>query len=87
MIVPITPPPKQVAVTPDVAFKRAIELQQSGDLAGSEKIYRAILKQYPKHFETLANLWISVVVLGAVGGSSPIIAQGAQTETEFGDRS
>ena len=57
MIVPITPPPpKHVGVTPDVAFKRAIELQQRGDLAGSEKIYRAILKQYPKHFETLANL-------------------------------
>ena len=31
-------------------------MQQSGDLPGSEKIYRAILKQYPKHFETLANL-------------------------------
>ena len=53
MIIPVLPPPKQVAVAPDVAFKRAIELQQSGDLAGSEKIYRAILKQYPKHFETL----------------------------------
>lgn len=56
MFVPITPPPKQIGVTPDVAFKRAVELQQKGDLPGSEKIYRAILKQYPKHFETLANL-------------------------------
>ena len=56
MIVPITPPPKQVGVTPDSAFKRAVALQQSGDLAAAEKIYRAILKQYPKHFETLANL-------------------------------
>jgi tetratricopeptide (TPR) repeat protein len=52
----MTPPPRHAGITPDVAFKRAVELQQRGDLAGSEKIYRAILKQYPKHFETLANL-------------------------------
>jgi tetratricopeptide (TPR) repeat protein len=54
MIVGITP--QRVGVTPDIAFKRGVELQQRGDLPGAEKIYRAILKQYPKHFETLANL-------------------------------
>jgi len=48
--------PKQIAVTPDTAFRRAVALQQRGDLAAAEKIYRAILKQYPRHFETLANL-------------------------------
>src|ERR1700733_12652568 len=54
MIAPNTS--RQVGITPDVAFKRAVELQHRGDLPGAEKIYRAILKQYPKHFETLANL-------------------------------
>ena len=53
MIVGVTT--RQVGVTPDIAFKRGVELHQSGDLLGAEKIYRAILKQYPKHFETLAN--------------------------------
>ena len=48
--------PRQVGVTPDEAFRRAIALQQQGDLPGAEKIYRAILKRYPKHFETLSNL-------------------------------
>jgi len=56
MIVPITPPPKQVGVTPDVAFKRAIELQQRGDLAGSEKNLSGDSEAVSKHFETLANL-------------------------------
>jgi len=54
MIFPTTP--SQVGVTPPVAFKRAVDLQHRGDLPGAEKIYRAILKQYPKHFETLVNL-------------------------------
>jgi Flp pilus assembly protein TadD len=48
--------PTQVGVTPDVAFKRAVALQQRGDLPGAEKIYRALLKQFPKHFQTLLNL-------------------------------
>jgi tetratricopeptide (TPR) repeat protein len=49
-------PSRQVGVTADVAFKRAVWLQQRGDLDGAENIYRAILKQYPKHFQTLLNL-------------------------------
>jgi tetratricopeptide (TPR) repeat protein len=56
-------PPRQVGVTPDDAFKQAVALQQRGDLAGAEKIYRAILKQYPKNFETLSNLG-SVLLVG-----------------------
>jgi tetratricopeptide (TPR) repeat protein len=48
--------PQKIGVTPDEAFRRAVAMQRRGDLPGSEKIYRAILKKYPKHFETLANL-------------------------------
>jgi tetratricopeptide (TPR) repeat protein len=55
--------PGQVGLTPDLAFKRAVELQQRGDLPGAEKIYRAILQQYPKHFETLSNLG-TVLLIG-----------------------
>jgi tetratricopeptide (TPR) repeat protein len=47
---------QQVGVTPDVAFRQAIVMQQRGDLAEAEKIYRAILQQYPRHFQTLLNL-------------------------------
>jgi tetratricopeptide (TPR) repeat protein len=46
----------QVGVTPGEAFGRAIALQKEGNLLAAEKIYRAILKQYPKHFSTLSNL-------------------------------
>ena len=69
MIVGVTT--RQVGVTPDIAFKRGVELHQSGDLLGAEKIYRAILKQYPKHFETLAKSWISAAVRGAARRRSP----------------
>jgi tetratricopeptide (TPR) repeat protein len=48
--------PRQVRVTPDSAFKQAAALLERGDLPGAEKIYRAILKQYPNHFETLTQL-------------------------------
>ena len=43
--------PRQVGMTPDAAFQQAVALQAKGDLAGAEKIYRAILKQYPRHFK------------------------------------
>jgi Flp pilus assembly protein TadD len=46
----------QVRITPDNALKQAAALLQRGDLSGAEKIYRAILKQYPNHFETLTQL-------------------------------
>ncbi|MGH9467185.1 MAG: sulfotransferase [Terriglobales bacterium] len=48
--------PRQVAVTPTAAFNQAVSLQTQGNFTGAEKIYRAILKQYPKHFQTLSNL-------------------------------
>jgi tetratricopeptide (TPR) repeat protein len=54
---------RQVGVTPDAAFQQAVALQQRGDLAGAEKIYRAILKQQPKHLQTLSNL-AAVLLLG-----------------------
>jgi len=47
---------RQVGVTPGEAFKRAIALQAEGNLPAAEKIYRAILKQYPHHFPSLSNL-------------------------------
>ena len=54
----MTPPigPRQIGVTPAEAFRRAVALQAQGDLAGAEKIYRAILKQHPDHFQALSNL-------------------------------
>ena len=48
--------PPQIGVTPDAAFRQAVFLQQNGDFPGAEKIYRAILRQYPRHFQTLSNL-------------------------------
>ena len=48
--------PRQVGMTPDAAFRQAVALQTKGDFAGAEKIYRAILQQHPKHFQTLSNL-------------------------------
>jgi hypothetical protein len=50
------PAARQIRVTPGDAFSRAVELLDRGDVPGAEKIYRAILRQYPNHFETLANL-------------------------------
>ena len=46
----------RIGVTPAEAFDRAYALQMRGDLSGAEAIYRAILKQFPKHFQTLCNL-------------------------------
>ena len=48
--------PRQVGVTPAAAFQQAVLLEQRGNLPEAEKIYRAILKQYPRHFQTLSNL-------------------------------
>lgn len=56
-------PSGKVGVTPADAFNRAVALQMQGDLQGAERIYRAILKQYPKHFQTLSNLG-TVLLLG-----------------------
>lgn len=49
-------PPRQVGLSPEDAFNRASALQQRGDLVAAEKVYRAILKQNPKHFQVLSNL-------------------------------
>lgn len=46
----------QVGVTPGEAFKRALALQKEGNLLAAEKIYQAIIQQYPNHFDTLSNL-------------------------------
>jgi tetratricopeptide (TPR) repeat protein len=55
--------PGRIGVTPADAFNRAFALQAQGDLRGAEDIYRVILKQYPKHFQTLSNLG-TVLLLG-----------------------
>jgi tetratricopeptide (TPR) repeat protein len=47
---------RRMGLTPDEAFKRALAAQHQGNLIEAEKIYRAILKQYPNHFQTLSNL-------------------------------
>ncbi|HEX4366818.1 MAG TPA: sulfotransferase [Rhodopila sp.] len=43
-------------IIPADAFRQAVALQQRGDLAGAERAYRTILRQQPKHFQTLSNL-------------------------------
>jgi tetratricopeptide (TPR) repeat protein len=65
--------PRPIAVTPGEAFRRAVGLQQRGDLGGAEKIYRAILKQYPKHFETLANLSNSLLLAERMEEAIPFL--------------
>lgn len=46
----------KVGIVPDVAFKRAVEFYNQGKLPEAEKLYREILKQHPKNFNTLYNL-------------------------------
>ncbi|HVC61286.1 MAG TPA: sulfotransferase [Acetobacteraceae bacterium] len=64
---------RQVGVTPDNAFRQAVALQQQGDLLGAEKIYRAILKQYPKHFQTLSNLGTVLLVAERMEEAVPFL--------------
>ena len=49
--------PRQVTLPPsrDIAnaFQNAVNLHQRGQLAQAELLYRAILKQAPKHFDAL----------------------------------
>jgi hypothetical protein len=53
----------QIGLTPDEAFRRALSLQERGDLAAAEKIYRAIIEKYPMAFDVNLNLG-TVLILG-----------------------
>ena len=48
-----TPP---AGIDPEAALRQAAALQNRGDLAGAEKIFRLILKQHPDSFNTLYAL-------------------------------
>ncbi|MGH8318341.1 MAG: sulfotransferase [Steroidobacteraceae bacterium] len=65
--------PGQIGVTPDVAFRHAVALQQRGDFAGAEKIYRAILRQYPRHFQTLSHLGSVLLFLERVEAAVEVL--------------
>jgi Tfp pilus assembly protein PilF len=47
---------RQPGLSPEIAFKQALALQNQGNLAGAEKLYRALLKSDPTNFATLYNL-------------------------------
>jgi tetratricopeptide (TPR) repeat protein len=57
---------RPAGVVSNDVFRQAVALQQRGDLAGAEKLYRAILKQQPKHFQTLSNLGYVLLALERV---------------------
>ncbi len=45
-------------------FRKAVERQQQGDLAGAEKLYRRVLKQHPDHPALLNNLAVLLKARG-----------------------
>jgi Flp pilus assembly protein TadD len=47
---------RPASLVPEHVLQQAVALQNQGNLPAAEKIYRAILKQHPHHFETLRKL-------------------------------
>lgn len=53
-----------MASTAEQTFRKAVERQQAGDLAGAEKLYRRVLKQHPDQPAVLNNLAVLLKARG-----------------------
>ena len=66
---------RHVGLTPEIAFNKAVALQFQGNLGEAEKLYRAILKEHPRHVPTLFNLAAALWGAGRSGKRSVCYAR------------
>jgi len=66
-------------------YHRAISLQQAGDAAGAEALYRQLLAVLPAHGSALANLGLLVFGRGAVGEAIALLEQAIAVQPDTPD--
>jgi tetratricopeptide (TPR) repeat protein len=74
-----------VSVTPEVAFNQAIALQSQGNLREAEKLYRAILREHPRHVPTLFNLAAALWGAGRSGEAVRVSRKALEREPNAAD--
>jgi len=69
-----TEPDKAVdGLDPDKACAEAVKIQQFGEHEKSAQLYRAILEEYPEHFETLLRLGVMLMGAGNLKEANPLL--------------
>ena len=76
---------RHVDLTPEVAFNKAVALQFQGNLGEAEKLYRAILRQHPRHVPTLFNLAAAVWGAGRSGEAVRLLRRVLEQEPNAPD--
>ncbi|MFZ1905156.1 MAG: sulfotransferase [Steroidobacteraceae bacterium] len=76
---------RRVGLTPEIAFNRAVALQFQGNLGEAEKLYRAILKEHPRHVPTLFNLAAALCGAGRSGEAVRVLRKALEQEPDAAD--
>jgi tetratricopeptide (TPR) repeat protein len=76
---------RRVRLTPEIAFNRAVALQFQGNLGEAEKLYRAILKEHPRHVPTLFNLAAALCGAGRSGEAVGVLRKALEQEPNAAD--
>jgi tetratricopeptide (TPR) repeat protein len=76
---------RHVDLTPEIAFNKAVALQFQGNLGEAEKLYRAILRQHPRHVPTLFNLAAAVWGAGRSGEAVRLLRKVLEQEPNAPD--
>jgi tetratricopeptide (TPR) repeat protein len=76
---------RHVGLTPQVAFGKALALQSQGNLSEAEKLYRAILREHPRHVPTLFNLAAAVWGAGRAGEAVGVLRKALEQEPNAAD--
>ncbi len=66
-------------------FRRAVRAHLSGDAAGAESGYRAVLAEDPRHAESLNNLATLVAARGAHGEAAALLAQAIERDPHYAE--
>ena len=76
---------RHVSLTPEIAFNKAVALQFQGRLGEAEKLYRAILRQHPRHVPTLFNLAAALWGAGRSAEAVRVLRKALEQEPNAAD--
>jgi tetratricopeptide (TPR) repeat protein len=76
---------RHVGLTPESAFNSAVALQCQGNLGEAENLYRAILREHPRHVPTLFNLAAALWGAGRSGEAVRVLRKALEQEPNAAD--
>jgi tetratricopeptide (TPR) repeat protein len=76
---------RHARLSPEIAFSQAVALQSQGNLAAAEKLYRAILRDHPRHVPTLFNLAAALWGEGRPGEAVRVLLKVLEQEPDAAD--